>query len=158
MNFSGNQGKAWNEGIINSVIYALNSYGIQVEDRKPLERFIGPPLADSFMNYYGFDEAQAREAVSRYREYFSFLGGATMDGTRARKADVIKYVLETTGLTNNLDQITMVGDRKDDILGAKANGIRSIGVLYGFGSRKELEAAGAEKIAETVESIIEQAD
>lgn len=197
------------EGIINSVIYALNSYGIQVEDRKPLEKFIGPPLLDSFMTYYGFDKEKALEAVSRYREYFSvkglfenrvypgipqmleklqeqgfvlmvatskpeefmrrildhfdltryfaFLVGATMDGTRSRKSDVIGYVLETAGLKDCLDQVTMVGDRKDDILGAKANGIRSIGVLYGFGSREELEAAGADKIAETVQSIIEQA-
>ena len=198
------------EGIINSVIYALNSYGIHTEDRKSLESFIGPPLADSFMKYYGFDEFQAKEAVSRYREYFSvkglfenrvypgipqmlqtlrekgfvlmvatskpeeytsrilehfdltkyfdFLGGATMDGTRAKKADVIRYVLETTGLINNLEQVTMIGDRRDDILGARANGIRSIGVLYGFGTREELETAGADKIAETVENIIEQAD
>jgi len=52
-----------------------------------------------------------------------------------------------------LDRTVMVGDRKYDILGAKAVGIASIGVLYGFGSRKELEEAGADYIAATVEEL-----
>jgi len=47
----------------------------------------------------------------------------------------------------------MVGDRKFDILGAKAVGIATIGVLYGFGNREELEQAGADYIAATVDEI-----
>ena len=44
----------------------------------------------------------------------------------------------------------MVGDRDNDILGAKDNGLDSLGVLYGYGSREELEAAGADRLAQTV--------
>lgn len=58
------------EGITNSVAYALNHYGIEVKNRDELIPFIGPPLYDSFMKYYGFDRKKAEEAVEVYREYF----------------------------------------------------------------------------------------
>ena len=58
------------EGITKSVAYALKYYGIQVDDLDTLCPFIGPPLKDSFMKYYGFDDAKAEEAVEKYREYF----------------------------------------------------------------------------------------
>ena len=61
-------------GITNSVAYALNKYGIKVEDRTQLYKFIGPPLIDSFMKYYGFSEDQARQAVAYYREYYTEKG------------------------------------------------------------------------------------
>lgn len=57
-------------GITKSVQYALNRYGISVNDRAELYPFIGPPLVDSFMKYYGFSKGKAREAVDVYREYF----------------------------------------------------------------------------------------
>lgn len=59
------------EGITNSVAYALEQYGIHVEDRSSLNKFIGPPLKDSFREYYGFAEDRAEEAVWKYREYFN---------------------------------------------------------------------------------------
>ncbi len=62
------------EGITNSVAYALEHYGIKVNDKSTLNDFIGPPLADSFVKYYGFDESKAIEAISVYREYFSEKG------------------------------------------------------------------------------------
>ncbi len=58
-------------GITNSVAYALRHYGIEEDDRKKLYRFIGPPLIDSFMLYYGFSREQAIDAVAVYREYFA---------------------------------------------------------------------------------------
>lgn len=61
-------------GITKSVEYALNRYGISVEDRAILYPFIGPPLIDSFMKYYGFSKEQAVEAVEIYREYFRVTG------------------------------------------------------------------------------------
>lgn len=57
-------------GITNSVMYALEKYGIIVSDRSELYKFIGPPLMQSFENYYGFDKNEAERAVALYREYF----------------------------------------------------------------------------------------
>lgn len=62
------------EGITKSVAYALDAYGISVEDLDSLCKFIGPPLKESFMVYYGMDDAQGDEAVAKYRERFSVTG------------------------------------------------------------------------------------
>lgn len=62
------------EGITKSVQYALRSFGIDVEDRKELEVFVGPPLKDSFMRYYSFSEEKAEFAVTKYREYYQDIG------------------------------------------------------------------------------------
>lgn len=61
-------------GITTCVQYALKQFGIEVEDRSSLRSFIGPPLMDSFMKQYGFDQEQAEEAVAKYRERFSTVG------------------------------------------------------------------------------------
>lgn len=61
-------------GITKSVAYALRHFGITVDDLNALTPFIGPPLKDSFMEYYRFTEPQAAEAVSKYREYFGKTG------------------------------------------------------------------------------------
>lgn len=84
--------------------------------------------------------------------YFDDICGATYDGSRASKKDVILYALEKNSITD-LDRVVMVGDRKYDILGAKEVGIASIGVLYGFGSKEELVEAGADRIAATVDEV-----
>ncbi|MDO4554328.1 MAG: HAD family hydrolase [Lachnospiraceae bacterium] len=86
-------------------------------------------------------------------EYFTYIGGALMNG-RTDKAQVISYVLET--LSANLDKTIMVGDREHDILGAKKNHLDSIGVLYGYGNRQELEKAGADWIVADVDELREQ--
>ena len=86
-------------------------------------------------------------------KYFDFVAGATMDGSRGEKADVIRYALEISGIKDKSEAI-MVGDRKFDILGAKENGLTSIGVLYGFGDREELTEAGADYIVEKAEDIV----
>ncbi|MBQ2900457.1 MAG: HAD family hydrolase [Agathobacter sp.] len=87
-------------------------------------------------------------------KYFDFVAGATMDGSRGEKADVIRYALEISGIEEKSEAI-MIGDRKYDILGAKENGIDSMGVLFGFGDYEELTNAGANYIAKTVADIIE---
>lgn len=61
-------------GITKSVRYALNYYGISVDDLNDLLPFIGPPLRDSFKEFYGFDDNKANEAVIKYREYFATEG------------------------------------------------------------------------------------
>jgi len=86
--------------------------------------------------------------------YFDDICGATLDDTRSKKEDVISYALEKNEITE-YSNVVMVGDRKHDIEGAKSVGIASIGVLFGFGSREELEKAGADRISETVEDLYE---
>lgn len=61
-------------GIINSILYALQKYGIPVENTDVLKKFLGPPLHESFKEFYGFDDEKALEAVTYYREYFSTKG------------------------------------------------------------------------------------
>ena len=70
-------------GITRSVQYALAHFGIAVEDLRALTCFIGPPLLDSFQQFYGFSRERAKEAVEWYREYFRDTGiyeNAVYDG------------------------------------------------------------------------------
>lgn len=62
------------DGITNSVVYALNKFGIEVNDKRSLYKFIGPPLVDSFQRFYGFSKEQSLKAVEYYREYFKVKG------------------------------------------------------------------------------------
>ena len=62
------------EGITKCFEYALNHFGIKVENRAELEQFIGPPLRKSFMEGFGFEEEKATEAVVKYRERFTPIG------------------------------------------------------------------------------------
>ena len=192
-------------GITNSVAHALAHFGIAVTDRTQLYRFIGPPLMDSFMEYYGFTEEQAQEAVKVYREYFAdrgwaentvyegveellseltaagktllvatskpqvfaerilthfgldkyftYICGVALQAPRGySKADVIREALAKAGVTD-LSAAVMVGDRHHDIDGAKAVGLDSIGVLYGYGDREEHKKAGADAIVESVDAL-----
>lgn len=84
--------------------------------------------------------------------YFDVIAGASMDYSRVEKSDVIRYALDRAGISD-LSEVVMVGDRENDIQGARDNGLDSIGVLYGYGSREELLEAGALQIAETVEDL-----
>lgn len=62
------------QGIVNSVVYAMEKMGIKENDKIKLEKFVGPPLLDSFMKYYDFTEEEAKQAVTFYREYFAEKG------------------------------------------------------------------------------------
>jgi len=85
-------------------------------------------------------------------EYFSFVGGSELDHTRTDKAEVMAYTLAQLG---NPDPATvcMVGDREHDIAGAQALGLPAIGVLWGYGSRAELEEAGAAALAANMDEL-----
>jgi phosphoglycolate phosphatase len=61
-------------GITNSVMYSLEKFGIKVNDRKELFCFIGPPLIDSYMDFYGFSKEDALQAIVYYREFFGVTG------------------------------------------------------------------------------------
>lgn len=83
--------------------------------------------------------------------YFTVTAGADMAGNRVRKADVISHALELCGAEP--EECIMVGDREHDVKGAAEFDIPCIGVLFGYGSREELEGCGARWIAKTPENI-----
>ncbi len=96
-------------------------------------------------------ELLAKQILEHFQlsEYFAFIGGASMDETRVRKEDVISYVRKAMDISAVEDAV-MIGDREHDIFGARKNKMDAIGVLFGYGSRQELEAAGAERIAASI--------
>ncbi|HEL2383805.1 TPA: HAD family hydrolase [Streptococcus suis] len=186
--------------ILNSVAYALDQMGIEEPDLASLQRFIGPPLYESFSRFYQLNPADTQVAVDAFRvyfkekgmfenqlydgvipllevlteagktlaiatskpevfakqildyfgiaHYFDVIAGASLDSSRISKTDVISYALAQ--LDYNPQTTIMVGDREHDIEGAQTNQLASIGVLYGYGNRQELEKAGATMIAETL--------
>lgn len=193
------------EGITRSVQYALEDFGIHEPDLDQLTCFIGPPLAESFREYYGFDEVEAARAVKKYRERFSDVGiyenrvlegtqdmlaalkaagrvvclatskpevfakkilkkygldgffdvavGSELDGRRGTKAEVIEEALRRAGAQNQREKAVMVGDRRQDIEGAKQCGLSSIGVQFGYAEPGELEKAGADYVAGSMEEL-----
>lgn len=192
-------------GITNSVMHALEKFGIEVQDRTQLYKYIGPPLMDSFTQYAGLSESDARLAINYYREYFAptgkfenvvydgiaqmlaelksmgktlivatskpepfsvdilkhfelydyfdFVAGSTLDETRTRKDEVIEYALKSMNVDKS--RALMIGDREHDIIGARKNGLKSMGVLYGYGSKEELMKAGADYMVSDVKDIVE---
>ena len=192
------------EGITKSAAFALSHFGIHLEDPDSLTFFIGPPLLDTFMEYYNMTEAQALEAIDFYRQrfakvgwvenvpytdiencltqlrvagktliiatskpedfavkilehfglakYFHHICGVSKDKPRQTKADVIRMALEKGNVTD-LSRAVMVGDRKHDILGAHEVGLKAIGVLYGYGDRKEHEENNADFIVENISQL-----
>ena len=80
-------------GITNSVAYALEKYDIHIEDKTTLYPFIGPPLSDSFVKYYGFSQEQSTKAIEYYREYFRPKGiyeNEIYDGVREMLSELKK--------------------------------------------------------------------
>lgn len=75
--------------------------------------------------------------------YFEFIGADDLHGSRSSKQAVIAHVLTNTGLDPTSQSLQMVGDRRHDVAGARAHGIATIGVLWGYGDEAELSAAGA---------------
>ena len=194
-------------GITTCVQYALDSFGIHEPDLDKLEPFIGPPLADSFKEFYGFDEEKAKAAVEKYRErfkdkgifeneiyrgvpemlkklkmrglrlgvasskptvfvekilthfkirdYFDVVVGSELDGTRAEKAEVIQEALRRFFPDGRVQKhkVFMIGDRKYDVEGAKAAGVESVGVSFGYGSMEELMGAHADYVVRSVEEL-----
>jgi len=98
-------------------------------------------------------EAMSIEILSHFglAEYFEMICGATLDGSRSRKADVIAYLLARTGGAENM---VMVGDTHLDILGAAAHGIPAIGVAWGYGETEDMANAGAIAIAHSVDELL----
>ncbi|MFK3940710.1 HAD family hydrolase [Pseudomonas monteilii] len=190
-------------GITRSIQHALARLGIDEPDLTRLEPFIGPPLLQAFMQFYGFDEAKAWDAVNHYRERFRVTGlyenqvfegipallstlagqgrtlyiatskpwefareiarhfafdrhfkmiyGSELDGTRTNKVELIRHLLDEERL--DPAQTLMIGDRKHDLIGARSNGLQSVAVGYGFGSREELLAESPDFHFETLAQL-----
>ena len=82
---------------------------------------------------------------------FKGVYGSELDGTRTKKGEVITFLLDNEKLL--ADETIMIGDRKHDIIGAKENNMLSCGVIYGYGSKKELLEAGADFVVKRPEEI-----
>ena len=94
------------------------------------------------------------------KQYFDVIVGSELDGTRGTKEEVVEEALRQLGILEMADAekkraCAMIGDRKFDIQGAKAHGLTGIGVGFGFAEEGELEAEGADYVAETVERLQE---
>lgn len=176
------------EGIINSILFAVEKLGLHENHIDELDTFIGPPLRYSFAQRYYLNDELADNAMSYYREYFSVKGiyenklypginellaklssrnyqlyvatskptiyaeevlthfkigdffraviGSNLDNTRTDKTEIISYIISSYSLIAN--NSVMIGDRKHDIIGAKNNSMKTIGVTYGYGSLQEL--------------------
>lgn len=83
---------------------------------------------------------------------FDHVAGAELTGPRNSKTAVLRYACDLCGVAD-MEPCLMVGDRKYDVLGAHAVGMRCAGVLYGYGSRGELEEAGADSLCGDVLSL-----
>lgn len=194
-------------GITTCAQYALKSFGIDEPDLDKLEIFIGPPLKNSFKEFYGFTDEQADKAVEKYRErfqdtgifenelyrgipemlkklklrglhlgvasskstvfverilehfhirqYFDVVVGSELDGTRVEKAEVVQEALRRFFPDGRIQKhkVFMIGDRKFDVEGARAVGVESVGVSFGYGSMEELMEAHADYIVRSVEEL-----
>lgn len=90
--------------------------------------------------------------VNGLSEYIDYIGGTLFDNKESGKTGIINNALQQLGCTDK-SKALMVGDRKFDIDGAKGAGIKTVAVLYGFGSREEFSEHGAEYIAENVSDV-----
>lgn len=75
------------------------------------------------------------------RKYFKNIYGSELDGTRVDKTSLISYILQTESIIPS--ETIMIGDREHDMIGAKANNVCGLGVLWGYGTKEELEESGA---------------
>jgi phosphoglycolate phosphatase len=95
----------------------------------------------------------ARRIVEHFtlQQYFSAVYGSELDGRNADKADLIRSVLEDASMRR--DQTWMIGDRAQDIRGGRLNGIRTVGVLWGYGSEDELRSAGPDLLVQRMSDL-----
>lgn len=84
-------------------------------------------------------------------KFFCAVDGCELDGTRSDKVSLISAILERDAFSP-ADAI-MIGDREHDMIGARENQVTGVGVLWGYGSRDELESAGASTCLEHPEQL-----
>ncbi|MBV9495792.1 MAG: HAD hydrolase-like protein [Acidobacteria bacterium] len=190
------------EGITRCIRHALEHLGLDSPQTHDLERWIGPPLLDTFTAIVGSDRApvaleafRARYgevglyenrlydgiasalaslqrvghtllvATSKPRPYavrilehfdlhrlFDGVYGAELSGERAAKTELLTHLLREERL--DAKDAVMIGDRKHDVVAAKAVCMRSVGVAWGFGSKDELKNAGADTICASIDELV----
>ncbi len=86
-------------------------------------------------------------------KYFSSVNGSELDGTHSDKASLIAHILERDAIAPG--DALMIGDREHDIIGAFRNGVAALGVLWGYGSKEELEKAGAFACVASLQELLE---
>lgn len=121
---------------IHQLLAELKAEGnaLLVATSKPL------PMAQRVLDYYNLTQ------------YFDFVFGGTLDESGCIKSVIVGQAVEACGLAAK-GNILMIGDREHDVIGAHENGLPCVGVLWGYGSREELESAKAEYIAEDYEQL-----
>jgi phosphoglycolate phosphatase len=99
--------------------------------------------------------AHASDALAAFSLLGHFAGvyGSARDGSLSDKVELIRFIIAETGIAP--ERSAMVGDRALDIVAGKANGMFTIGATYGFGSREELEATGADALCASPEALPE---
>ena len=85
------------------------------------------------------------------RAHFPAVYGSELSGERSHKAELIAFALRAEGLA--AEAVCMIGDRRQDIEGARVNDLRAVGVLWGYGDRAELETAGADCLVEVIDDL-----
>lgn len=110
------------QGIINSVLYALNEFGIKEDDREKLKKFIGPPLGESFMKFYGFDENGAEKAIEYYRVYYKVKG--------IYEAPLYEGIKETLEALRDMGKTLYVATSKPEIFAKQILKHREIDYLF----------------------------
>jgi phosphoglycolate phosphatase len=88
--------------------------------------------------------------------YFEHVFGSELDGRRSDKTDLLGYVLQAMRVDPL--QTIMIGDRSHDMIGARNNRMTAVGVLYGYGSKEELVAAGAHHVCTTPYGLLDHAN
>jgi len=96
----------------------------------------------------------AEEILNHFnlKQYFDVVVGSNLDGTRSAKNEVIHEALKQLSFPPK-QKVVMIGDRKYDMIGAKKEGVSSIGVCYGYGSQEELEVEKPMGIIQDIQEL-----
>lgn len=88
-------------------------------------------------------------------KYFHEIVGSEMNGGRTSKADVIEEALDRLHMADHRDQVVMVGDKEQDVFGARKAGLKCLAVSYGYGSEEELKNANPLKIVDSAQEVLD---
>jgi phosphoglycolate phosphatase len=131
-------------GLFESSLYPGVADGLQVLREARIPLFVVTSKPEVYANTI-IDHLQLRQ-------YFEHVYGSELTGERSNKGELIAHVQQSEGISQS--EAWMIGDRLHDVLGAKKNGLRSAGVLWGYGSPDELRGAGADTLFQTMPELV----